>query len=175
VEVQNDTPLAPIDRSNWSEDTDPTRASWRWIGGEDVRMYRDDAPLCWLLCAWPTGCTLVCFVWLKTASHRPRHRLHRRLTARSFSWWPVLVSSERKVLLAGCWWLVCSKKKLLLAGAWSAKRIGRQLATWDGWEIGLNLIAFGTSEKAWDSGNSLRGNDTISWTVFMRLKGSQVH
>jgi hypothetical protein len=30
--------------------------------------------------------------------------------------WLVLVCSERKVLLAGCWWLVCSEKKVLLAG-----------------------------------------------------------
>jgi hypothetical protein len=28
----------------------------------------------------------------------------------------VLVCSERKVLLAGCWWLVCSERKVLLAG-----------------------------------------------------------
>jgi hypothetical protein len=26
----------------------------------------------------------------------------------------VLVCSERKVLLAGCWWLVCSERKILL-------------------------------------------------------------
>jgi hypothetical protein len=30
--------------------------------------------------------------------------------------WLVLVCSERKVLLAGCWWLVCSERKVLLAG-----------------------------------------------------------
>jgi hypothetical protein len=24
--------------------------------------------------------------------------------------------SERRVLLAGCWWLVCSERKVLLAG-----------------------------------------------------------
>jgi hypothetical protein len=30
--------------------------------------------------------------------------------------WLVLVCSEGKVLLAGCWWLVCCEKKLLLAG-----------------------------------------------------------
>jgi hypothetical protein len=28
----------------------------------------------------------------------------------------VLICSERKVLLAGCWWLVCSERKILLAG-----------------------------------------------------------
>jgi hypothetical protein len=28
----------------------------------------------------------------------------------------VLVCSERRVLLAGCWWLVRSKRKVLLAG-----------------------------------------------------------
>jgi hypothetical protein len=27
----------------------------------------------------------------------------------------VLVCSERRVLLAGCWWLVCSERKVLLA------------------------------------------------------------
>jgi hypothetical protein len=31
-------------------------------------------------------------------------------------WWLVLVCSERRVLLAGCWWLVCSERKVLLAG-----------------------------------------------------------
>jgi hypothetical protein len=30
--------------------------------------------------------------------------------------WLVLIYSERKVLLADCWWLVCSERKLLLAG-----------------------------------------------------------
>jgi hypothetical protein len=30
--------------------------------------------------------------------------------------WLVLVCSERKVLLAGCWWLVCCERKVLLAG-----------------------------------------------------------
>jgi hypothetical protein len=34
----------------------------------------------------------------------------------SFGWWLVLICSERKVLLAGCWWLVCSEMKLLLSG-----------------------------------------------------------
>jgi hypothetical protein len=27
----------------------------------------------------------------------------------------MLICSERKVLLAGCWWLVCSERKVLLA------------------------------------------------------------
>jgi hypothetical protein len=30
--------------------------------------------------------------------------------------WLVLVCSERKVLLAGYWWLVCFERKVLLAG-----------------------------------------------------------
>jgi hypothetical protein len=34
----------------------------------------------------------------------------------SVGWWLALVSSERRVLLAGCWWLVCSERKILLAG-----------------------------------------------------------
>jgi hypothetical protein len=34
----------------------------------------------------------------------------------SFRWWLVLVCSERKVLLADCWWLVCCESKVLLAG-----------------------------------------------------------
>jgi hypothetical protein len=34
----------------------------------------------------------------------------------------VLVCSERKVLLAGCWWLVCSERKVLLAGGWFVLR-----------------------------------------------------
>jgi hypothetical protein len=37
-------------------------------------------------------------------------------SACSFGWWLVLICSERKVLLAGCWWLVCSERKVLLAG-----------------------------------------------------------
>jgi hypothetical protein len=28
----------------------------------------------------------------------------------------VLIYCERKVLLAGCWWLICSEIKILLAG-----------------------------------------------------------
>jgi hypothetical protein len=28
----------------------------------------------------------------------------------------VLIYSERKILLADCWWLVCSERKVLLAG-----------------------------------------------------------
>jgi hypothetical protein len=37
-----------------------------------------------------------------------------------FGWWLMAgaVFSERKVLLAGCWWLVCSERKVLLAGCW---------------------------------------------------------
>jgi hypothetical protein len=31
-------------------------------------------------------------------------------------WWLVLICSERKVLLPGCWWLVYSERKVLLAG-----------------------------------------------------------
>jgi hypothetical protein len=37
-------------------------------------------------------------------------------TACSFGRWLVLICSERKVLLADCWWLVCSERKVLLAG-----------------------------------------------------------
>jgi hypothetical protein len=37
-------------------------------------------------------------------------------SAYSVGWWLVLVCSERRVLLAGCWWLVCSERKVLLAG-----------------------------------------------------------
>jgi hypothetical protein len=47
--------------------------------------------------------------------------LHRMMTwlicwNPSGSRWLVLVCSERKVLLVGCWWLVCSERKVLLAG-----------------------------------------------------------
>jgi hypothetical protein len=31
-------------------------------------------------------------------------------------WWLMLVCSEIKVLLVGCWWLVCSERKVLLPG-----------------------------------------------------------
>jgi hypothetical protein len=34
----------------------------------------------------------------------------------SVGWWLVLVSSERRVLVAGCWWLICSERRVLLAG-----------------------------------------------------------
>jgi hypothetical protein len=40
-------------------------------------------------------------------------RQHVRLAG---GWWLVLVCSERRVLLAGCWWLVCCERKILLAG-----------------------------------------------------------
>jgi hypothetical protein len=30
--------------------------------------------------------------------------------------WLVLVCSEIRVLVAGCWWLFCSERKVLLAG-----------------------------------------------------------
>jgi hypothetical protein len=30
--------------------------------------------------------------------------------------WLVLICSERKLLLTGCWWLVSSERKVLLAG-----------------------------------------------------------
>jgi hypothetical protein len=29
----------------------------------------------------------------------------------SFGWWLMLICSERKVPLVGCWWLVCCEKK----------------------------------------------------------------
>jgi hypothetical protein len=32
----------------------------------------------------------------------------------SFGWWLVLICSEIKVLLTGCWWLVCFERKILL-------------------------------------------------------------
>jgi hypothetical protein len=38
-----------------------------------------------------------------------------KLPACSFGWWLVLICSERKVLLDGCWWLICSERKILLA------------------------------------------------------------
>jgi hypothetical protein len=28
-----------------------------------------------------------------------------------FGWWLVLICSERKVLLAGCWWLIVLREK----------------------------------------------------------------
>jgi hypothetical protein len=31
-------------------------------------------------------------------------------------WLLVLICSERKILLADCWWLVCSERKVLVAG-----------------------------------------------------------
>jgi hypothetical protein len=38
------------------------------------------------------------------------------LTKRSFGWWLVMICAERKVLLAGCWWLVYFERKVLLVG-----------------------------------------------------------
>jgi hypothetical protein len=48
----------------------------------------------------------------------PLHKMPnlRSLKACSFGWWLVLICSERKVLLDGCWCLVCSERKVLLAG-----------------------------------------------------------
>jgi hypothetical protein len=43
-------------------------------------------------------------------------RKNHFFTVCSFGWWLVLVCSERKVLLADCWWLVCSERKISLAG-----------------------------------------------------------
>jgi hypothetical protein len=51
-----------------------------------------------------------------TASGSSIVRRAARLRACSFGWWLVLVCSERKVLLAGCWWLICCERKVLLAG-----------------------------------------------------------
>jgi hypothetical protein len=31
-------------------------------------------------------------------------------------WLLMLISSERKILLIDCWWLVCSERKIFLAG-----------------------------------------------------------
>jgi hypothetical protein len=42
--------------------------------------------------------------------------MSKRPTACSFSWWLVLICSERKVLLTDYWWLVYSERKVLLAG-----------------------------------------------------------
>jgi hypothetical protein len=44
------------------------------------------------------------------------HRGRNRHAACSFGWWLVLIYFERKVLLAGCWRLICSERKVLLAG-----------------------------------------------------------
>jgi hypothetical protein len=48
----------------------------------------------------------------------PRVVFEARTTC-SFDWWlraGAGLFSERKVLLAGCWWLVWSERKVLLAG-----------------------------------------------------------
>jgi hypothetical protein len=37
-------------------------------------------------------------------------------SACSFGWWLMLICSERKVLLVGCWWMVCSERRVLLTG-----------------------------------------------------------
>jgi hypothetical protein len=51
---------------------------------------------------------------VRSAWWRPSY--NKSLAACSFGWRLVLICSERKVLLAGCWWLVCCERKLLLAG-----------------------------------------------------------
>jgi hypothetical protein len=33
----------------------------------------------------------------------------------SLDWW-LVAGVERKVLLAGCWWLICSERKVLMVG-----------------------------------------------------------
>jgi hypothetical protein len=37
-------------------------------------------------------------------------------SAYSFGWWLVLICSEEKILLVGCWRMICSERKVLLAG-----------------------------------------------------------
>jgi hypothetical protein len=61
---------------------------------------------------------------MKMRSNRGENASRRHLrndenfAACSFGWWLMagVVCSERKVLLAGCWWLICSERKVLLAG-----------------------------------------------------------
>jgi hypothetical protein len=48
----------------------------------------------------------------RTSHHRLPCPINCRLAG---GWWLVLIYSERKVLLAGCWWLICSERKVLLA------------------------------------------------------------
>jgi hypothetical protein len=43
-------------------------------------------------------------------------RLYNQPVRLAGGWWLILVCSDRKVLLAGCWWLVCCERKVLLAG-----------------------------------------------------------
>jgi hypothetical protein len=35
----------------------------------------------------------------------------------SFGWWPMVICSERKVLLSFWWWPVCYEKNVLLANS----------------------------------------------------------
>jgi hypothetical protein len=46
----------------------------------------------------------------------PEDSTHIHAWPRTHGWWLMLVCSERRVLLARCWWLVCSVRKVLLAG-----------------------------------------------------------
>jgi hypothetical protein len=52
----------------------------------------------------------------KFSLHQAKGKSYIYITACSFGWWLVLICAERKVLLAGCWWLVYSERKVLLAG-----------------------------------------------------------
>jgi hypothetical protein len=39
-----------------------------------------------------------------------------KLVACSFGGWLVLICSDRKILLADCWWLICFERKVQLVG-----------------------------------------------------------
>jgi hypothetical protein len=65
---------------------------------------------------------LDCWRWRKEGDRLIEIAAERRVeddpefSIYSFGLWLMLICSERKILLAGCWWLICSKRKVLLAG-----------------------------------------------------------
>jgi hypothetical protein len=62
-------------------------------------------------------------------------------------WWLVLVCSERKVLLAGYWWMVCCERKVLLAGGWYKR-----------WTTGTSQVWTGARITTWS-----RIDDVPAW------------
>jgi hypothetical protein len=66
------------------------------------------------------------------------HTVANELAACLFGWWPMLIYSERKVLLAGCWWLIYSERKDI-AGWWLISQTNRLLINFQTWRESHNL------------------------------------
>jgi hypothetical protein len=78
----------------------------------------------WLVFPSAAGCTFTVMIWgsscvpftLWRHEESSNPLSEHILAVCNLFVWLVLVCSERKLLLAGCWWLVCSERKVMLAG-----------------------------------------------------------